>query len=140
MTEQFQQLMEKKLILKRLVVFAGLTSAVGLSSFFFPYVYSIVPVYETQMCFTYFESSHYVIPQMTASSEDSIVQANILSFITFNWLELLAMVLIIFKIRNAKDELNIQKELVLIMILWILFSLGYFATLFYEIDKFMDPD
>jgi len=45
-------------------------------------------------------------------------------------------VIMIFKIRNAKDELSIQSELVWIMFFWIFFSLGYFGTVLPQIKDF----
>lgn len=41
----------------------------------------------------------------------------------------------VFKIRNIKDELNIQTELMIIMSFWIVFSIGYFTTLFLSISR-----
>lgn len=86
------------------------------------------------MCLDYYKTSSYVIPNLGNDNNEGILNANIISFITMNWLELLILVIMIFKIRNIKDELNIKNELIIIMGLWIFFSLGYFATLFNQLD------
>ena len=58
-----------------------------------------------------------------------VYDMNKYSFVILNWLELIILVFMIYKIRNVKDELNIKSELIWIMAFWILFSFGYFITL-----------
>lgn len=51
---KFKELLEKNLIIKRMSIFIVIWTLIGISSFFFPYIYSIVPVYETLMCLDYY--------------------------------------------------------------------------------------
>jgi hypothetical protein len=57
-------------------------------------------------------------------------------------MELAIFVIMIYRIRNIKDELNISVEVITIMIIWISFSLGYFISLFVSIrkDGYLCPD
>jgi hypothetical protein len=55
-----------------------------------------------------------------------VFEINTYSYLIFNWLELLLLVLICFKIRNVKDELSIITELLWISGFWIACSFIYF--------------
>lgn len=46
-------------------------------------------------------------------------------FILLNWLELLALIYMAYKIKDIKDELSITYELILISAVWFFFSLLY---------------
>lgn len=105
MINECQKLNEKVLILRWLLPCILVTTFIGLASFFFPWLYSMVPVYETQKCFDYYKNSDHIFPQLHDNS--LVIKINIIAFISFNWLELLIMIIMIFKIRNAKDELSI---------------------------------
>ncbi len=39
------------------------------------------------------------------------------------------LIYLLFAIRNVKDELNLKTELIYVIIIWVIFSLGYFLTL-----------
>jgi hypothetical protein len=69
MEKKFQKLNEKYLIIWRLATVITVTTLIGVASFFFPFLYSIVPVYETQMCFSYFETSPIVIPRLMTNQD-----------------------------------------------------------------------
>jgi hypothetical protein len=99
----------------------------GLFSFFFPYLYAVVPVYETNQCEFYFtnpSNQAFLFPLLKPNSD--VFKVNIYSYLLFNWLELLLLVLLCFKIRHVKDELSIIKELLWIASFWILSSFSYF--------------
>ena len=52
--------------------------------------------------------------------------ANSMSFLILNWSELIVLSIMLFKIRNVKDELNIKFELAGIIASWLFFSLVYY--------------
>ena len=54
-----------------------------------------------------------------------LLLTNGIVFIMSNWLELIALGYMIYKIKDIKDELNIKNELVVISIVWFFFSMFY---------------
>lgn len=60
-------------------------------------------------------------------NDSSVFDINIYSYLLLNWIELVGLVLICFKIRHVKDELSIHKELLWISGIWILCSFCYFS-------------
>jgi hypothetical protein len=63
-----------------------------------------------------------------------IVNINIWSYLIFNWLELVVLVVISYLIRNIRDQLNISWELYLINACWIFFSTAYMGLTFYDLS------
>jgi len=56
---------------------------------------------------------------------------NLVIFFFVNWLQTLILVLLLYSIRNVKDELNLKKELSIVIAMWLVFSLSYFMALQY---------
>ena len=54
---------------------------------------------------------------------------NLCVFIVVNWLQTMILILVYKRLEKIKDELNIQKELRLIIFVWVFFSLSYFAII-----------
>jgi hypothetical protein len=132
--QDFNKLKESRFLKRHMAIFISCLSVLGFSAFFLPYLYAIVPVYETQQCKNFYidPENNIVYPKL---DKDSIVfTLNIYSYLLFNWLELLLMVLICFKIRNVKDELSIHRELLWIVGFWIMCSFCYF--LFFSLPNF----
>ena len=48
MFNEFQKLKESNFLKKHMLIFISIISVIGISSFFIPEIYAIVPVYETQ--------------------------------------------------------------------------------------------
>jgi hypothetical protein len=68
----------------------------------------------------------------------NIYIANFCSFIVINWIEILILIIVCYKIIDIKDEINIKKELVIIIIVWTGFSLFYFSFLQIRIANIHD--
>lgn len=117
MLSEFQKLKESNFLKKHMLIFISVITVIGMSTFYYPNIYAIVPVYETDQCQSYFQS--YTVPAW-------IYDMNIYSYLVINWCELLFLVLICFKIRNVKDELSIITELLWISGSWIICSFFYF--------------
>lgn len=97
----------------------------GAFSYFIPYTYSVVPVYETQACWRFFKNSS---PFLRVDPTCFMATANKITFISTNFFELMLLIILLYKIRDIKDELNIKIELNILIILWLLFSMLYFIT------------
>jgi hypothetical protein len=54
---------------------------------------------------------------------------NICIFFIVNWIQTLTLVILMWSIRFVKDELNLKRELYIVIGVWIVFSLCYFAAL-----------
>ena len=44
-------------------------------------------------------------------------------------MQTISLVILMWQIRNVKDELNLKNELYIVIAIWIVFSLFYFAAL-----------
>jgi hypothetical protein len=63
------------------------------------------------------------------------MKINLCIFIFVNWSQTLALIFLLYKIRNVKDELNLKNELRLIILIWLAFSLCYFICLQVQISS-----
>jgi predicted neutral ceramidase superfamily lipid hydrolase len=52
----------------------------------------------------------------------------------------ISLVILMWQIRNVKDELNLKKELYIVIAIWIVFSLFYFAALQIDMNSSKDQD
>ena len=50
------------------------------------------------------------------------------------------LIYLLYAIRNVKDELNLKTELIYVIIIWVVFSLGYFLTLVITNVNRKNPD
>lgn len=108
----------------------------GIAAYFYGPMYSILPIYESPQCWCKFGwipsppndaenvSEH---PTECTQQDKTYLYINQYSFITINWAELMILVVMIFIIRNIRDELNIKYEILIITLCWILFSCIYFV-------------
>jgi hypothetical protein len=46
----------------------------------------------------------------------------------------MCLVVLMWQIRNVKDELNLKKELYIVIGVWIIFSLCYFTALQHDLN------
>ena len=116
------------------------TTLVGISALLIPYIYTIVPVYETAQCEKYYQLNFFN-SWVDEPTLNTIFKVNIWFYLSWNWLELVILVFFTYWIRNVRDELNISLELFLINLSWILFSTLYMGFTFYSInDGKSSPD
>jgi hypothetical protein len=99
--------------------------ALGIFALISPYLYMLIPVYETYQCYDYYGLN---------SEQCFIIETNLCVFFSVNWAQTLILVLLLYTIRNVKDELNLKKELTVIIGIWLVFSLLYFLSLQIEIS------
>lgn len=102
----------------------------GIIAIFIPYVYAAVPVYETSQCMHFYERTPFYNWFGLSVETQCILQiVNVSVFIIVNWLQILILIIAYQRLNNIKDELNIKRELRLIIVMWVSFSILYFATL-----------
>eukprot|EP00347_Sterkiella_histriomuscorum_P018536 403345140 len=139
--DTLNKLQEVNLIKLMLLIFILPNFLLGVIAAFIPYAYMLIPVYETQQCLSYYRSDfiqnqiHITMGPVTLCVVKTI---NNCVFVLINWLQTLSLILLFFRLRNIKDELNIRIELRAILFVWILFSLLYFTTL--QIEQAFDNE
>ena len=79
-----------------------------------------VPIYETDQCKCFFNMK---------PGDCLVTEFNISLFFFVNWIQTVILIYLLYAIRNVKDELNLKTELIYVIIIWVIFSLGYFLTL-----------
>jgi len=52
---------------------------------------------------------------------------NALMFIILNWIEIIGFALLFWLIRKIKNELNVKREIQIVLLLWSVFSIIYFS-------------
>ena len=80
----------------------------SLMSFIIPYLYTIVPVYESQSCWDYFSNTALIIDLQTIPCGMKLT--NSILFVIINWAEIVAFALLFWYVRNIKNELNVKLE------------------------------
>lgn len=98
-------------------------------SFISPYIYTIIPVYDTQTCWSYFTEQEYILNLPKTSC--GMQEVNAIIFVLFNWFEIAGFSIAFWVIRNIKNELNIKVELYFVLVFWTVFSIFYFAMNLY---------
>ena len=124
---EMQQLREEDLIKRSLLFFLLPMVVIGLLGCRFPYVYAVLPVHETDMCIcSFFETMYYddksYLLLKTDQSFAVIQTLNIITFLVSNWLFLVVLLWMIFKIRHIEDETLIKWESVCLISTWTIFS------------------
>lgn len=113
-------------LLKVVLLFIALPLlAFSILAFFVPYVFTVVPVLESQSCWNYFT----VQSSMRMDSIPCGMKlTNALMFIIFNWIEIIGYVLLFWLIRKIKNELNVKREIQIVLLFWSIFSIIYFSV------------
>ena len=103
--------------------------ALSLLAFSIPYVYTIVPVYQSETCWNSFitepTSNHL---QLTIDYIPCGMKlTNSIMFVVLNWSEVGGFALLFWLVRNIKNELNVKREVQVVLLCWGLFSVIYFS-------------
>lgn len=106
--EKSRQWRENNLLMFLLINIACPLLVLSLMSFIIPYLYTIVPVYESQSCWDYFSTSALIIDLRTIPC--GMKFTNSIMFIIINWAEIVGFALLFWFVRNIKNELNVKLE------------------------------
>lgn len=121
-------LQEKWLITYKLVPCVISTVFYGILTLLVLEMYTVMPVYETSDCqnfyWNFLRSNNEQLSEFK-NAHYMIWQTNIVFFILLNCVEISALFLIAWFIRNIKDELSIKLELFYIIAGWATFSTIY---------------
>ena len=145
-TEQMNKirnLSEGNLFFRGMIFFFLPIIAFGILSMFYPYVYAMMPVHESELCICSFYHQVYEYRQsggevgrkyLFLDGDDYSVldTTNNMAFYIVNWLALGAIVGMVFAIRHVNDETLIKRECVYLSAIWVVFSLIQFSMFFWS--------
>jgi hypothetical protein len=105
-------------------------------AFAIPYVYTIVPVYESNTCWQSFldrtgppsEGESGNLGMTLDVIPCSLRLINVVMFITLNWAEIIGFAVLFWLVRNIKNELSVKSEVQAVLLLWSSFSVVYFVV------------
>jgi hypothetical protein len=118
----------EKYLLRMVLLFITLPLFVfSLFSFSIPYLYTLVPVYESETCWQHFlTTGSFEIHMSMTYIPCAMKITNALMFVTLNWAEIIGFAGLFWLVRDIKNELNVKREVQAVLLLWGLFSLIYF--------------
>lgn len=97
----------------------------GILACFFPYIYIFIPDAESDLCIcSYYNAmydlsnpSHYLL--MNDNSYPIMKTINTFMLFGVNWIFLVGLLIMLFKIRHIEDETMIKRECVIIVGVWV---------------------
>lgn len=104
--------------------------ALSLLAFSIPYVYTIVPVYQSETCWNSFikvQNKSNNLKFTIDSIPCGMKLTNSIMFVVLNWAEVAGFALLFWLIRGIKNELNVKREVQVVLLCWGLFSVIYFS-------------
>ena len=123
-----KDLREKTILCKGLLYFFIPIIIFGTFSVFYPGVYAIFPVQESAICIcSFFEiqingNGNWVL-HLDHNSFETMTLANSISFYVVNWLALIILIWLVFRIRHTGDDTNLKRECMTIVMIWVLCSI-----------------
>lgn len=124
--EKVKQWREYALIKFLLLYIIAPMSILSLLAFTVPYIYTIVPVYQSETCWQQFaDKGSFHVHLDTVPCPLKLV--NSLIFVILNWGEVVGFAALFWMIRNIKNELNVKREVQAVLVLWGIFSIIYFS-------------
>lgn len=128
--QKIHNLREERLIKQGCLYFIGPSIVLGLLGCFFPLVYIILPIHETDTCLCSFYNRGPVWkieePPEFFLSESNFCRyklVSLISFLAFNWVFLVILLFKIYRIRHIHDKTLIKREIVTIIGVLIPFSI-----------------
>lgn len=123
-------LREENLIYKGFLYFLLPSCIWGIFGIFFPAIYTIIPVHESDICLcSFFEKAanpnhwNYILLKQ-GQSYFPYRNVNTVAFFFVNWLFMMALIQMIYRIRHIHDETLIKNECLWIVAIWIFLSIA----------------
>ena len=114
--KKMTNLREEVLLKKGIAYFLIPSIILGIMALFLPGIYSIVPVHESDICLCYFFSKVFdetnPSDYLFLDKQSSYVNfrfVNSIAFFLINWIFLMVLIWMIYKIRHINDETLIKK-------------------------------
>jgi len=118
--DKIESLKETRLIRNMFLKLILPATIFGIICMFNPYTLIVLPVSFSGSCWNYFgKQDHYDY------SFCQFNNINVTIYVLFRALELFLILLMMFKIRNVKEEMNIKNELMVIFGIILIFSFSY---------------
>ena len=138
--KQFQEiggLQERKILCKGLLYILLPGCIIGCLAMFFPSIYVLYPLQESGYCICSFyemqvNDNDAFTFKLTTHTFEIITLANTLSFYIVNWVGLLVLICLVYRIRHTSDDTFLKIECVCIVGAWIFFSFAEIITFAYN--------
>jgi len=110
---------------------------IAVAGMFDPYVYSVIPDKLSDVCLcSYFKANVSGIDKILYISREKTFQVlslvNIVMFYFVNWVFLIALIFMMFKIRYIKDNLSLTLELQQVVCVWVVACIFEYAYYFMQ--------
>lgn len=105
----------------------------GVLSFYFPYIYAIIPAHESVACICDLQQKAHMAHKIKDWQVTSMILINTVMFYGVNWIFLIVNIMMLFRIRHINDKLWVRKEMGAIVVVWTFFC--YFQFTFYLLDQ-----
>ena len=134
---RLSNLKEHVLVKKALVLFSPVI-LFGILAMFFPSVYSVFPVQESEICMCSFfkmqanGDAPFLIDLEPKHAFSTFFIINTISFYVVNYLALLGMVYMVWQIRHTDDDTFLRQECVCLVLSWVFFSIIQYAVNVYN--------
>jgi hypothetical protein len=95
---------------------------IGFFGFFFPFFYALLPVHEADICLCSFYADKIKgkkYPALTTHDFAGLEILNLISTYTVNFMFMIALIWMVYKIRHINDDTKIKSECSLIVFWWL---------------------
>ena len=124
---ELNNLKEKTLLCKGFLFFILPFTVFSIFGIAYPYVFALVPAHESEICLCSFPAT-----SNNAQTFNLLKTINTVMFFFVNWMFLLALLCINYKIRHVKSNLSIVTEMTIIVAIWIIFCIIQYVCFLLE--------
>ena len=129
-----QELKEHVLLRKVCIYFLVPGLLLGMLGFFMPFFYALVPAHESGDCICNVQAFALQL-DLVQLSKKTLLILNTTMFYAVNWVFLLVLVLMLYRIRHIRDKLAIREEMAYQTATWTFFCvIQYFLFLCEQIN------
>ena len=130
--KQFQEiggLKEQKILCKGLLFILLPGCIIGCLAMFFPSFYVLYPLQESGYCVCSFyemqlNNSEVFVITLNYSAFEILTMANTLSFYIMNWIGLLILIILVYRIRHTSDDTFLKIECIFTVGVWVSFTIA----------------
>jgi hypothetical protein len=94
----------------------------GVLGVFFPFVYAVIPAHNSNLCIYRLKQSQWAVSLFNVPTNDLLL-LNTIIFYLLNWVFLLAIYFMLYRIRHIKDKLQVKQEMTYTVGVWTVFSI-----------------
>ena len=109
----------------------------GLLAMFFPGMYALFPMQESETCICSFYEMQSIdnrsfLITLQENAYVNITSVNSFCFYIINWIGLMILIWLVYRIRHTGDDTELKLECGCIVSVWVLFSVLQYSTFIYN--------